>query len=94
MIWSGIKTRALDQIRVVIGNDVDWRNDKCVIDATNQGLVGSVARLYVWNRLLSLDEITAAYTNKPNTTDAIVLWQEFRSKVNHATSIIEPFPLC
>ncbi|XP_057293345.1 uncharacterized protein LOC130621973 [Hydractinia symbiolongicarpus] len=94
MIWSGIKTRTLDQIRVVIGNDADRSNDICVIDAANQGLLGSVAHLYVWKRLLSLDEITAAYTNEPNTTDAIVLWQEFRSKVNNATSIIEPFPLC
>lgn len=93
MSWEEVKTRTVDQIQVTIGSDVDKETD-CVINDIQQSFVGSVANLFVWKRLLTSDEIMAAYKNQPNTTDAIVLWHEFRSKVDGVSNIIEPFQSC
>ena len=74
---------------LVLGNDVD----KAEINNPNQFADAQIAELYMYNRVLTNDEIVSAYHHKAPVEDRIVSWEEFSTALDGKTDVhIKPYP--
>ena len=89
---SGISTKSVTAMQIHLGNDVDFSNNKCVVDNKKQGMTGWISNFYIWNRILNEEEIKAAYENRVNTADAFVKWDEFYNLVSGVEVVIDKYP--
>ena len=73
----------------VLGNDVDWAN----INDPNQFADAEMSELYMYNRVLTNDEIISAFYHKAPVEGRIISWEEFSTTLDGKTDVsIKPYP--
>ena len=72
-----------------MGNDVDYTE----INDPNQFANAEMSELYMYNRVLTDDEIMSAFHHKAPVEGRIISWEEFSTTLDGKTDVsIKPYP--
>ena len=74
---------------IALGNDIDGAD----INDPNQFADAEMSELYMYNRVLTNDEIMSAFYHKAPVEGRIISWEEFSTKLDGKTDVsIKPYP--
>ena len=74
---------------IVLGNDVDWT----LLDNPDEFSNAEMSELYIYNRVLTDDEIMSAFHHKAPVKGRIISWEEFSTTLDGKTDVsIKPYP--
>ena len=74
---------------IVLGYDVDY----AYINDPNQFADAEMSELYMYNRVLTDDEIMSAFHHKAPVEGRIISWEEFSTTLDGKTDVsIKPYP--
>ena len=76
---SSQKLHLFDQMKVVLGNDLDIVSNECVANNLNQGFIGAIRGFNVWNKKLTDERVMNIFKGVDETDDALVTWSDFNS---------------
>ena len=69
---------------ILLGQD----KDEDIINQPTQMLHGSMSQFYIYSKLLTRDDVTALYHNKPPANDIVVGWWQFKN-ITRGENIVE-----
>lgn len=74
---SSNKLHLFDQMKLVLGNDLDVVSNECMPNDLNQGFIGAIRDFNVWNKKLTDERVMNIFKGVDETDDMLITWSEF-----------------
>ena len=77
---------------MILGQDVDVVNGNDTINQPEQMFEGQLTSLFIYDRVLTRQQVISAFQHQPSIDNIIVGWWQFKNTTNGTDIVTTPFP--